>query len=205
MKTSIFFILSLLFILASATTDRSAVVDTDGNKLRANTEYYILPVIRGMGGGLTLSFTGRVNTTVSFCPLDVVQAVQEIDNGLPVTFSPMNPKKGIIREWTDQNIEFAAATTCVQSTVWELTDQDEATGLNFVSTGGEKGNYGRETVSNWFKIEKYEDDYKLVFCPSVCDTCRVICREIGIYIDQNERRRLVLSDVPFKVMFKKAD
>ncbi|RVW59413.1 Kunitz trypsin inhibitor 2 [Vitis vinifera] len=80
---------------------------------------------------------------------------------------------------------------------------DESSGQRFVTTGGVEGNPGRETLDNWFKIEKYEDDYKLVFCPTVCDFCKPVCGDIGIYI-QNGYRRLALSDVPFKVMFKKA-
>ncbi|KAL6319771.1 hypothetical protein AAG906_036829 [Vitis piasezkii] len=92
------------------------------------------------------------------------------------------PQKGVIRVSTDHNIKFSASTTCVQSTLWKL-EYDESSGQRF--------------------IEKYEDDYKLVFCPTVCDFCKPVCGDIGIYI-QNGYRRLALSDVPFKVMFKKA-
>ncbi|KAK0586142.1 hypothetical protein LWI29_001699 [Acer saccharum] len=74
----------------------------------------------------------------------------------------------------------------------------------FVTTEGVEVNPGRETVSNWFKIEKFDGDYKLLFCPTVFDICRVVCRDIRIYIDQAGTRRLALSDTPFKVMFKEA-
>ncbi|KAK3001390.1 hypothetical protein RJ639_020839 [Escallonia herrerae] len=92
------------------------------------------------------------------------------------------------------------ATIPVQSTVWKLNSYS---GQYDVTTGGVEGNPGRETIENWFKIEKYEDDYKLVFCPTVCNYCKVICKGVGILI-QNGRRQLTLSNVPFKVMFKKA-
>ncbi|XP_047319499.1 miraculin-like [Impatiens glandulifera] len=207
MKTStISLILILQVIFAAASAAPNAVLDINGKKLRSETQYYILPVFRGMGGGLTLGFTGRVNNSeVDFCPLDVVQKGNELETGLPLTFSPVNPKKDVIRESTDLNIQFEASTICIQSTLWKLTGRDEATGLNFVGTGGEKGNPGKDTVSNWFKIEKYDNDYKLVFCPSVCDICKVICMDVGIYVDENHMRRLVLSEKPFKVMFRKVD
>ncbi|KAI3813009.1 hypothetical protein L1987_17722 [Smallanthus sonchifolius] len=35
-----------------------------------------------------------------------------------------------------------------------------------VMVGGVEGNPGPETLDNWFKIEKTEDGYKFVFCPS---------------------------------------
>ncbi|TXG47968.1 hypothetical protein EZV62_027262 [Acer yangbiense] len=150
-------------LVVTADSSPDPVLDIAGEKLHTGTDYYILPVVRGRGGGLTLASTG--NET---CPLDVVQERQE-------------------------------------STVWKLDSHDDSLGQWFVTTGGVEGNPGRETISNWFKIEKFDDDYKLVFCPSVCDTCRVLCRDIGIYIDQATGiRRLALSDTPFKVMFKKA-
>ncbi|XP_047319500.1 miraculin-like [Impatiens glandulifera] len=207
MKTSSFSLtLTFLVLLAFASADPNPVLDIDGKKLRAETHYYILPVVRGMGGGLSLDFTGRVNNSeVSFCPLDVVQERLEVENGLPVTFSPVNPKKDVIRESTDHNIQFEAMTICIQSTLWQLASQDEATGLYFVATGGQKGNPGKDTLRNWFKIEKFDNYYKLVFCPSVCDICKVICMDVGIYVDENHMRRLVLSEKPFLVMFKKVD
>ncbi|KAI9198171.1 hypothetical protein LWI28_011315 [Acer negundo] len=209
MKTALlilsFFIFAFVtkapLVVSTADASPDPVLDIAGKKLRTGTDYYILPVFRGRGGGLTLASTG--NET---CPLDVVQERHELENGLPVTFSPVNIKKGVIRLSTDQNIKFSASTACVQSTVWKLDSHDDSLGQWFVTTGGVEGNPGRRTMSNWFKIEKFDDDYKLVFCPSVCDhICKVLCRDIGIYIDQaTGNRRLALSDTPFKVMFKKA-
>ncbi|OMP05594.1 Proteinase inhibitor I3, Kunitz legume [Corchorus olitorius] len=196
----ILFLAALAFLIcANAAAAPDPVLDITGKILRTGTDYYILPVIRGRGGGLTLASTG--NDT---CPLDVVQEQLEVSNGLPVTFSPVNVKKGVVRVSTDQNIKFSAASICVQSTVWKLESFDEATQQWFVTTGGVEGNPGRETVDNWFKIEKYEKDYKLVFCPTVCDFCKVICRDVGVFIDHRGVRRLALSDVPFRVMFNKA-
>jgi hypothetical protein len=174
------------------------VLDIAGEKLRTGVGYYILPVIRGRGGGLT--FASTRNKT---CPLDVVQELHEVSNGLPVTFSPVNQTKGVVPVSTDLNIKFSASTICVQSTVWKLDKFDESRSQWFVTSGGVEGNPGRGTTSNWFKIEKHDRDYKLVFCPTVCNFCKVLCRDVGIYIEDG-RRSLALSDVPFIVMFKKA-
>ena len=200
--------LSLFFLLLTFTTNLSpgaaesapdAVRDTDGNILRTGVNYYILPVVRGRGGGLTLARTGKKT-----CPLDVVQERHEVKSGLPLTFSPLNSKKGVVRVSTDLNIKFSASTVCVQSTVWRL-DYYKSTGQRFVSSGGVEGNPGPATLSNWFKIDKFGDDYKLVFCPTVCKFCKVVCKDVGVFIDVDGSRRLALTgDQPFKVMFKKA-
>lgn len=173
----------LIAIALGAQAAPDVVLDTDGKKLRSGVNYYILPFIRGRGGGITAARVG--NKT---CPLDVAQDQDEISNGLPLTFMPVDPKKGVIRVLTDHNIKFSAASTCVQSTVWKLDEFDESTGKLFVTTGGVEGNPSIQTLSNWFRIEKYDNDYKLVFCPGVCDFCRPICGDIGIYNQDGYRR-----------------
>ncbi|KAF9601626.1 hypothetical protein IFM89_021092 [Coptis chinensis] len=186
-------------VLADAAPE--VVRDITGQKVRSGVEYHILPVVRGRGGGLTLTSTKNGS-----CPFDKVQERHEVSNGLPLTLSPVNVKKEVVRLSTDLNIKFSAATTCVQSTVWKLSNFDELTRQWFVTTGGVEGNPGRETVDNWFKVDKYSaegDDYKLVFCPTVCNFCKVICRDVGIFLDDNGVRRLALSDSPFKIMFKR--
>ncbi|KAF5739580.1 tumor-related protein [Tripterygium wilfordii] len=202
MKAALLFLFLSIFALkysGAADSGLDPVLDINGDKLQTGVEYYILPVVRGRGGGLTLDSFGNEK-----CPLDVVQEKQEVSNGLPLTFSPVNVKQGVVRVSTDLNIKFSASTICVQSTVWKLDNTErESTGQVFITTGGVKGNPGRETLGNWFKIEKYGNDYKLYYCPEVCDICRVICRDVGIYT-QNGRHRLALSDTPFKIMFKKA-
>ncbi|KAI9092487.1 hypothetical protein K1719_027615 [Acacia pycnantha] len=95
----------------------------------------------------------------------------------------------------------ASERNCPQSNVWKLDNYDNSTGQYFVTTGGVVGNPGRQTVSDWFKIEKYEDGYKFVYCPTVCSTCKVQCKDIGIYLDSHGNRRLALSDTPYKIQF----
>ncbi|CAI9273381.1 unnamed protein product [Lactuca saligna] len=100
MKTLLLLLLST-FSLSMGQPSPTQVRDLDGNLVRSGTEYYILPVIRGMGGGLILASTRNDS-----CPLDVVQANKEVYNGMPLTFIPVNPKKSVIRESTDLNIIF---------------------------------------------------------------------------------------------------
>ncbi|KAJ6829933.1 putative alpha-amylase/subtilisin inhibitor [Iris pallida] len=182
-----FLLLLLLLPLASAATNTSTstiVRDVEGKPLRRSHEYYILPVIRGRGGGLTLS--QRNNT----CPFYVTRS-RTRPAAASADLLTVYPRDKLVPLSTDLNVEFSAATICVQSTVWEL-DIDVATGRSYVTTGGVKGNPGPDTVSNWFKIERYDSDsdsgngkyYKLVFCPGVCSICRVLCGDVGILLNK---------------------
>ncbi|CAI9114620.1 OLC1v1015378C1 [Oldenlandia corymbosa var. corymbosa] len=130
-KKSLFFLVIILYIttfLCSSSTAQQPkpVVDIDGKPLRTSSRYYILPVIRGSGGGLTLSSSG--NQT---CPLYVAQDPLEVNFGLPVSFSPPKTSiSGVVRVSSDVNIKFVATTaTCGQSKVW-----NSATTLGINST-----------------------------------------------------------------------
>lgn len=195
--TLVAFILLFTFttkpLLGATGASPAQVVDTSGKVLRAGTKYFVVPA--NGGGGLALTSIGEM------CPMDVV-AVQDY-SGLPLSFSPNNPKKGVIRVSTDLNILFSADYDCPQSNVWKLGDYDYNAGQWFVITGGVTGNPGWQTVSNWFKIEEYEDSYKLVYCPTVCSYCTVQCRDIGLYVDSDGNQRLALSDSPLKVKFQR--
>ncbi|KAK1379680.1 Kunitz-type protease inhibitor KPI-D [Heracleum sosnowskyi] len=131
------------------TSSNRVVLDIDGKELRTGTNYFILPVVRGNGGGMKL-YSGRT----SQCPLDVVQEPNEVNRGIPVTFTPTNPREPTIQVSSDLNIKFSGASICAQSTVWRLDGKGAASGQLFVSTGGVLGNPSGATISNWFRIEK---------------------------------------------------
>ncbi|EOA37475.1 hypothetical protein CARUB_v10011616mg [Capsella rubella] len=190
---SIFLLFAVFISHCGATTEAAveAVKDINGKPLLAGYNYYILPVVRGRGGGLTMS--KPENKT---CRTSVIQARFEVSQGLPLKFSPFD-KSRIVRVSTDQNIKFS------QTSIWELANFDETTSQSFISTCGVEGNPGLTTVSNWFKIDKFDKDYKIRFCPTVCNFCKVICRDVGVFV-QDGMRRLALSEVPLKVMFKRA-
>ncbi|KAK9131200.1 hypothetical protein Sjap_011689 [Stephania japonica] len=175
------------------------VRDVAHKKLISGVGYYVLPAPGGNGGGLSLSFSRNQS-----CPLEVVQEDDEYWNGLPLMFFPVNAK-GTIRVSTDVNIKFdTEVDTCVEPTVWRVGAFDKEVRQYFVKAGGFIGSPGRETLRNWFKIEKYEDGYKLSHCPSVCKYCKVMCKNLGIYEDSDGVKRLALSETSFKVIFQKA-
>ncbi|KAL8241169.1 hypothetical protein R6Q59_014524 [Mikania micrantha] len=196
MKISFFtFIIISTFTLSSG---QSPILDTNHHPLVTCRSYYIVPATSGRGGGVTLSPT-TLNQT---CPLDVAQENNEQRNGLPLNFLLAYPNRaGVIRDSVDLNIKFSSATTCDKPAVWRI---EEVNGQRVVSSRGVLGNPGSKTISSWFKIEKYENDHKIVFCPTVCDTCRPDCGDIGTTIAKNGRRSLLLSNEPLKVKFIKA-
>lgn len=196
MKTSFFtFIIISTLALSSA---QSPVLDTNQQPLVTGPSYYIVPAVSGRGGGIKLSPT-TLNQT---CPLDVAQENNEQLKGDQLNFQLAIPNRGgVIRDTADLNIRFTGATTCGKPAVWRI---EEVNGQRVVTSRGTLGNPGAGTISNWFKIQKFDSDYKIVFCPTVCNTCRPACGDIGSTIAKNGRRSLLLSNDPLKVKFIKA-
>lgn len=179
-------------------TRSTPVLDTDGNEVQSNTKYNVFPLERGNGGGLALSAKDRP------CPFIVMQENYESSSGLPLKLFPLENKQQIVNLSTYLNIVFSAATICVQSTVWKLGGVDEITGRRYVSSGGIMGRPGVHSVDTWFKLEKYGNGYKIVWCPTnVCNTCKVVCGNVGVFVE-NGKRWLGLSDVPLVVVFKRS-
>ncbi|KAK7364187.1 hypothetical protein VNO80_12665 [Phaseolus coccineus] len=193
----LFAVISSQPLLGAAEASPDQVVDTSGKVVRAGVNYNILLSMPYSNcrspQGLGLSKIGKS------CPLDVV--VVDRYHSLPLRFVPVNPKKGVIRVSTDLNIMFPPNITCPHhSTVWKLDHFQGSKGhlLSFVSTGGVKGS------GNWFKIEKYGGAYKLVYCPSVCHSCKHDeCENVGMFVDEKGNHRLALSAVPFQVKILK--
>ncbi|XP_031091081.1 kunitz trypsin inhibitor 5-like [Ipomoea triloba] len=154
-------------------------------------------------------------------PLDLEEAglgfnLFSIQNGCPKTvflaepyywscliaFHPVNPDKaGVIREWTDLNIEIffdKYTAPCPEPNFWKIEGDPSRYDVN-ITTGGENGN-----LSSWFKIVKTQNGYKFMYCPSVvCDHCRVVCKDFGI--SETDQSRLVLSDTPFEFTFRRPE
>ncbi|KAK4371259.1 hypothetical protein RND71_010734 [Anisodus tanguticus] len=213
-------LLQFLFSLSYLTTSQqpaapspipittTPVLDIDGNELQIGLKYTILPTQNGSstggGGGLALAPKNRP------CPFYVTQENLESSNGLPARFMPVDNKQQVIKLSTDVNIVFFAATICVQSTAWKVGGTDEITGRRYVMSGGMTGRPGLETISNWFRIERYGNGsginnnvfYKIVFCPGVCSNCKVVCANVGVF-NENGKRWLGLNDEPLAVRFKK--
>ncbi|KAA8536992.1 hypothetical protein F0562_029470 [Nyssa sinensis] len=163
------------------------VLDIHGNELQASERYYALPLLWAMGGGLTLSR----NINGSLCPLNVVQSPYEIDNGFPLTFTPILDKENVIRVSTALDIEFSNIPTyCRQPLVWTVEG-------SFVTTNGEGGSFIRN-----FQIQKSKETligttYKFVYC-----VARMVCQDIG-RSSVNGVRALTLLVDPYEMVFVK--
>ncbi|KAH9289688.1 hypothetical protein KI387_033805 [Taxus chinensis] len=185
-------ILVVLAIIGPFAANGDAVLDTDGEALNSGSEYFILPV---NGGGLRLQM--RNNT----CPMYV--NYEKDNDGLPVVFTPYLSGT-VIEENADLTVVTSAFTICIQSTRWVIaTDSD----LNkrFIATGGDSSSSSIDL--NYFKIVKSDNYYQLVFCPTVCDTCRPACGSLATYSDEDGNEWLVVDQddsLPFQVQFKKA-
>ncbi|CAI0544524.1 unnamed protein product [Linum tenue] len=195
---------SLAETLATSSLTPLPVLDVNGKVVRSGSNYYVLPAVSGEGGGVALASLTKDSES---CPQTVVQDQDEISQGIQLTFAPVNTKSGYtVRTFTDLNVRFVADTPCEEgtATVWKVESYDDDVKQWFIGTGGIEGKPGPRTVENWFKIAKFGGNYKIVYCPSVCKSCKVTCKDVGIYEDEDGKKRLALSDDPMIVKFMKA-
>ncbi|KAL8543448.1 hypothetical protein ACS0TY_004113 [Phlomoides rotata] len=199
METKIIALISLITISSSLVFSQQStpVLDVDGNQLQTNTKYYIFSR-GGGGGGLALSIRDRRIP----CPPNVVQENDASSKGLSLEIFPVDKKQPRISTQSDLNFVLIGATTCVQSTVWKLGIPDPFTRQRYVRSGGVLGRPGAETVGNWFKMERSGEGYKIVYCPSVCSSCKVDCGEVGLFVE-NGQRWLGIGGQPLVFGFKK--
>ncbi|XP_055826196.1 miraculin-like [Solanum dulcamara] len=188
-------------LLSEAASASNPVLDTTGKIIRVGFDYMIVPVKKDLGGELGLDFIGT-----QVCPLGIGPRLNPNQTGLSINLFPVNSKKGVIRESIDLNVEFTETYTICphNSNVWMLDHYNpQKEDQYMITNGGVKGNPGRDTIRNWFKIVKYGVGYKFVFCPSVCNYCEVICKNVGIFVQNNGQALLTLSNEPLEVVFKK--
>uniref|UniRef100_A0A1J3D7Y6 Miraculin n=1 Tax=Noccaea caerulescens TaxID=107243 RepID=A0A1J3D7Y6_NOCCA len=199
MNPTFCFVLALTAVLA--TTASAAVLDIKGDIIFRGS-YYVLPFVRGRGGGVSLAGRGGQP-----CPYDIVQESSELDEGIPVKFSNWAPRVAFVPESQNLNIETdVEATICLQSTYWRVGEFDEKRKQYFVVAGPKPEGYEGDSLKSFFQIKKSGDvAYKFVFCPRTSDSGRPKCKNVGIFVDEIGVRRLALSSKPFLVMFKKAN
>ncbi|KAJ4699508.1 Kunitz trypsin inhibitor [Melia azedarach] len=201
---SLLFALSFLLFASAASAATDPVVDFHGEPLRTDTSYYIVSAIIGAGGGGLNLAAGRNKT----CPLDVIQERSDLKEGRPLTFSPANSNDHLVYCSTDLNIQFTTSPlTCNEPSVWRVDNYDESTGKWYISTNGVKGNPGAQTLRNWFKFEKIGEEsmfYRIVYCPTVCESCVHLCSDVSRYSSEDGVRRLALSEDQFPITFVKA-
>ncbi|XP_027357433.1 factor Xa inhibitor BuXI-like [Abrus precatorius] len=191
--------LTLLFLLFASTKKlkfaiASGVHDTDGSMVENGGDYYILPSLKGEGGGgVTLASIGVTH------PLAIVQSpVNSL--GLPVSISNINGTMIIL---TDDilSINFTNSSHCNNSCTWMLVMDDSAK-VWYLGIGSAVDYPSHQIKMGRFQIKEFNLDYKLVFCS---DSNTPSCEDVGIYIDSGKNRRLALSGAAFSVRLKNAD
>ncbi|RDY09284.1 Kunitz-type trypsin inhibitor KTI1, partial [Mucuna pruriens] len=183
MNSTILFGLFLLCAFTSylPSTTAEGVFDTNGEPVINGGTYYVLPVIRGRGGGIERALTG--NET---CPLTVLQSPNELSKGLPIRFSSpfFFP---YIAQGFPLIISFTFVPFCSPiPSSWTIVD-GLPEGLAVKLTGYEN------TVSGVFTIAKSSlelNSYKLLFHASYSGSSKAI----GIHIDGDGNRLLVVND-----------
>ncbi|XP_058754363.1 kunitz-type trypsin inhibitor-like 1 protein [Vicia villosa] len=142
----------------------SQVLDTDGNPITHDEEYFIFPANGNPNsGGLNLS-------PLTECPLTVAQYGFEV--GIPVKFTIPESTNDNILTATNLEIEFVEKPDCAKSSKW-LLFVDNSTKQKRVGIGGPENYNGVETFPGKFLIMKYRDEssYTLGFCFDIGGEC----------------------------------
>jgi hypothetical protein len=173
--------------IAFSNEDVEQVLDINGNAIFPGGEYYILPALRGPGGGgVRIGKTGDLK-----CPVTVLQDRREVKNGLPVKFTIPDISTGIIFTGTPVEIEFFKKPNCAKSSKW-LVFVDNVIKKACVGIGSPENYPGVQTLSGTFNIHKHESGfgYKLGFCIKGSPTCL----DIGRYDNDEAGKRLNLTE-----------
>ncbi|XP_010540187.1 PREDICTED: bark lectin-like [Tarenaya hassleriana] len=186
------FVFILLVVSAAGPVRGQEVLDTSGNPVEAGVQYYIIPAKSGNGGGLVPS--SRTFNPQQLCPLDVVQSPLPFIPGLPVTFTVLNSADNVLQLNTNLNVQFESTVwLCPETKVWKGEDFENTDEYAYISTGGEIGG-----PNSWFRVLKFVDDYKLVFCKD-----GTTCHYVGTYNDGFGVQRLVVGHEILAVKFQK--
>nr|P83036.2 RecName: Full=Trypsin inhibitor; Short=LTI; Short=LlTI; AltName: Full=Kunitz-type trypsin inhibitor LlTI; Contains: RecName: Full=Trypsin inhibitor alpha chain; Contains: RecName: Full=Trypsin inhibitor beta chain [Leucaena leucocephala] len=172
------------------------LVDLDGDPLYNGMSYYILPVARGKGGGLELARTGSES-----CPRTVVQTRSETSRGLPARLA--SPYRILIGSNIPLTIEFQPQKpySCHGHSSRSLQWKVEKTQMVKIASSDEE-----QRLFGPFQIQPYRNHYKLVYCESESRNHHDDCRDLGISIDDQQNRLLVVKNGdPLVVQFAKAN
>ncbi|KAK4721251.1 hypothetical protein R3W88_011484 [Solanum pinnatisectum] len=133
-----------------------------------------------------LDITGKILRTKKHI-LYVIQKCYVEPHGHGLELIPVDKKKGVICVSTDLNVAIYSTYDCLHLTMWQLEKYDG--GRYFISVGP------KVRRNNWFRIEKFGQGYKFVYC-------KVICKDVGVVM-VNGQRRLGLNGAPLVFNFKK--
>ncbi|RCV07461.1 hypothetical protein SETIT_1G246600v2 [Setaria italica] len=178
------------------------VYDTDGHELISNSSYYVLPVERGVGGGLTKSYQWRR------CNFLVLQMRNEAKVGMAVRIEPLNASISdpvAVHLSTNVKISFDVITVCAEPMYWHVSDLppfSTSQPRQFIAVGKDEGAEMPSPPSPdmLFRIERNNGamkGYKLVSCIGTEP-----CKYLGLHAFKKENW-LTTSASPFVVVFKK--
>jgi len=192
------FILAHVWLLMATTSIAQFVIDTSGEPVEDDEEYFIRPSITGTGGGSTL-VTGN-----GPCPLHVGLDNTEVALGVAVKFTPFAPHhdEDNVRLNRDLRVTFLTSTSCGQSTDWRLGEKDATSGRRLIVTG--RDNDAR-SQGNFFRIVQTQTggNYNIQWCPAeVCPICKIQCGTVGV-IRENGKILLALDGDALPVVFQK--
>jgi len=192
------FILAHVWLLMATTSIAQFVIDTSGEPVEDDEEYFIRPAITGNGGGSTL-VTGN-----GPCPLHVGLDNTEGTLGLAVKFTPFAPQHDDddVRLNRDLRVTFLTSTSCGQSTDWRLGEKDATNGRRLIVTGRDNG---AGSQGNFFRIVQTQTGgtYNIQWCPTeACPSCKVQCGTVGV-IRENGKILLALDGGALPVVFQK--
>jgi hypothetical protein len=210
----LYFLLALTAVIAATTNAAAPIRDTDGDTVEFDSYYYVLPVGKSRGGGLTLS--GRDGRDGRSCPIDVVQTSSRRDKGLPIKFSSLRSRAGYVTESAELQIvvdnDNHRDRTCARSTYWWVKEPENSWEDWTVKVGPNPRESRQQDLSKTvFQIHAFKYDYYfLAYCPSYDDEVNSKvssdrCRYLGILEDEEGFRRLTLDAQPFMVKFDRTD
>jgi len=193
------FILAHVWLLMATKSIAQVVIDTTGDPVEDDEEYFIRPATTGNGGGSTL-VTGN-----GPCPLQVGLGNADLAHGLPVVFTPFAPQhdEDDVRLDRDLRVTFAASSSCAQSTEWRVGQKDATSGRRLIITGRDDSTAG--SYGNFFRIVPTQTAriYNIQWCPSeVCPSCKFECGTVGV-IRENGKILLALDGGALPVVFQK--
>ncbi|XP_058768652.1 kunitz type trypsin inhibitor 104-like [Vicia villosa] len=192
------FILAHVWLLMATTSIAQVVIDTSGDAVEDDEEYFIRPAITGNGGGSTL-ITGNAP-----CPLQVGLVNTDLALGFPVVFTPFadDDEDDVFLD-RDLRVTFATVSTCAQSTSWRVGEKDATSGRRLIITGRDDSTVG--SYGNFFRIVSTQSRgiYNIQWCPAeVCPSCKFECGTVGV-IRENGKILLALDGGALPVVFQK--
>jgi hypothetical protein len=183
----------VMAIAAKAQDEDNRILDTTGQPLERDVDYYIKPAITDNGGRFALV------PGTEWCQLYPGQENNDSAPGDPVRFEPFAAEENVVRESRDLKITFFIYDICMRSKTWELhSERDPKSGRRRIGTGSS----GEAT--NYFRIHReIEGVYSIQWCPTeVCPLCRFDCGSVGPLV-KDGKRFLALDGFVLPVVFER--